>query len=178
MPLWRRHVTDPRRSLCRIGYQEALAHQVLAAADIALTPARFEPCGLTAMYAMLYGAPPVARPVGGLADTIIGDASGTNGDARGFMFADPAPDELVACVQTACASFSDKARWHRIQRNAMQRDFSWNQSARRYAALYRDLLAIDACAIGKMQSAAGKSVIDLDRYRSHVGAANGTFVRA
>ena len=57
------------RVAVRIGYHEPLAHRLNAAADIALTPSRFEPCGLSAMYAMRYGAPPVTGSVGGLTDT-------------------------------------------------------------------------------------------------------------
>ena len=122
----------------RIGYQEALAHRLLAAADIALTPSRFEPCGLTTMYAMRYGALPVTRPVGGLADTVIDidTAHPERAAGTGFTFADPTPEALTACVARAGAMFRDRLAWRRCQRNAMQRDFGWETSARRYLELY------------------------------------------
>jgi starch synthase len=125
----------------RIGYQESLAHRLIAAADFALTPARFEPCGLTAMYAMRYGAPPLARPVGGLADTITDVTSGDAVKATGYTFTEPTCHELEACLRRACADFHDQRAWNRIRRSAMQQDFSWDRSARQYAALYRNLLS-------------------------------------
>jgi starch synthase len=131
------------RLAVRIGYREALAHQVIAAADIALTPARFEPCGLTAMYAMLYGTPPVARAVGGLVDTVVDAVSESAIGATGYMFNEPTVRDLTTCVREACQEFSNKTVWRQVRRNAMQRDFSWDRAARRYAAVYRDLLPAD-----------------------------------
>jgi starch synthase len=134
---------SPRMAV-RIGYQEPFAHRLNAAADISLTPSRFEPCGLTTMYAMRYGTLPVTRSVGGLTDTVIG-VRGTSADeeaATGYIFAEPTVNDLAACVEDACAGFKQKASWRQIQRNAMNRDFSWNRSAERYLAVYRDLLGI------------------------------------
>ena len=130
------------RVAVRIGYPEPLAHRLNAAADIALTPSRFEPYRLSAMYAMRYGAPPVTGSVGGLTDTMV-DVARECADEEGvtgFTFSDATADELRACVKRACAGFGDKTSWRRIQRNAMDRDFSWNRSARRYLAVYRNLL--------------------------------------
>ena len=127
-----------------IGYQEPLAHRLNAAADISLTPSRFEPCGLTTMYAMRYGAPPVTRLVGGVTDTVV-DVTSARADeegATGFTFAGATADELTECVQRACAGFGDKTSWRQIQRNAMDRDFSWGRSAKRYLAVYHDVLRV------------------------------------
>jgi len=140
---WRAAATGRTRRLAvRIGYREALAHRLLAAADIALTPSRFEPCGLTTMYAMRYGALPVTRPVGGLADTVrdIDTAQPERTTGTGFFFAAPTSAALAACVARAATLFRDRPAWRRCQRNAMQRDFGWEPSARRYLALYRALV--------------------------------------
>jgi starch synthase len=134
------------RMAVRIGYQEKLAHWANAAADLALTPSRFEPCGLTTMYAMRYGALPVTNPVGGLADTVL-DVDGTRADARGangFTFSDPTPAALSACLRRAGSVFDDPVAWRQFQRNAMLRDFGWDASARSYLALYRDLVPTEA----------------------------------
>ncbi|MGC8525399.1 MAG: glycogen synthase GlgA [Acidibrevibacterium sp.] len=129
--------------LVRIGYQEELAHRLNAAADIALTPARFEPCGLTTMYAMRYGALPVTRKVGGLADTVtdIDSPDAGPGEGTGFTFDDPTAIALASCVRRAVSRFHDSLAWRRTQRAAMARDFAWAGSARRYRALYDELVA-------------------------------------
>jgi starch synthase len=124
----------------RIGYDESLARRVTAAADIALTASRFEPCGLTTMYAMRYGALPVTRQVGGLADMVV-DAGSKESDceaATGFLFEEETPEAMAACVRRAGRRFR-ASDWQRIQRFAMRRDFSWERSAQRYLELYRGL---------------------------------------
>jgi starch synthase len=126
----------------RIGYDESLAHRFIAASDISLTPSRFEPCGLTTMYAMRYGALPVTRRVGGLADTVVDAESeeAQDGSANGFLFDDETPEAMVACVRRAGRWFHGRD-WRRIQRSAMRHDFGWERSAKRYLSLYRDLVA-------------------------------------
>jgi starch synthase len=135
----RRH---PDHVSVRIGYREALAHRLTAGADISLTPSRFEPCGLTTMYAMRYGALPVTRPVGGLADTV--KDAGTHNDAAedgtGFMFADTTAAELSGCIRRALTWYGDDQRWQQLQRQAMRRDFAWERSAQRYCELYASLV--------------------------------------
>ena len=130
------------RLAVRIGYEEPLAHRLHAAADMALTPSRFEPCGLTTMYAMRYGALPVTRPVGGLADTVvdIADADREDAGGTGFTFAEPTAGALAACLRRAGARYRDPVAWEQFQRNAMRRDFGWGLSARRYLALYDGLV--------------------------------------
>jgi starch synthase len=125
----------------RIGYEEALAHRLNAGADISLTASRFEPCGLTTMYAMRYGTLPLTRPVGGLADTVV-DASGTiDGDgATGFTFEAPDAEGLMSGLNRATERFRDQAVWRRMQRSAMTRDFGWDMSARQYMNVYNGLL--------------------------------------
>lgn len=137
----------------RIGYQEELARKLNAAADIALTASRFEPCGLTTMYAMRYGALPVTRHVGGLVDTVV-DPESEKADeegATGFVFDDETPETMAAGLRRASHWFR-KRDWGRIQRSAMQRDFGWERSAQRYLNVYRQL-----CSSGR-DSAAERQV--------------------
>ncbi len=123
----------------RIGYDEALAHLIEGGCDAFLMPSRFEPCGLTQMYALRYGAVPVVARVGGLADTVI-DASPyalAAGAATGFQFAGGSAASLRAALTRAMAMFEDEpAAWARLQRNGMATDVSWANAAREYAALF------------------------------------------
>ena len=130
------------RLAVRIGYDETLAHRLHAAADLALTPARFEPCGLTTMYAMRYGALPVTRSVGGLADSVadIDAEEVPEGRGSGFAFTQPTVEDLTGAVRRARELFRHKAAWRAFQCRTMQQDFGWEVSARRYLALYGDLL--------------------------------------
>ena len=130
----------PQQVAVRLGYREPLAHRLTAAADVSLTASRFEPCGLTTMYAMRYGALPVTRAVGGLADTVH-DADGGAGrhSGNGFLFGEANAQSLVRCVERAAARFERRHAWRPLQRRAMRRDFGWERSARRYLDLYAAL---------------------------------------
>lgn len=124
-----------------LGYDEALSHRIMAAADILLVPSRFEPCGLTQLYALRYGTLPLVRQVGGLADTVV-DATPENlkaGVANGFTFDDANSRKLAARIVKACALYRDTAAWRRIQQHGMAQNFSWDDSAVRYEALYRSI---------------------------------------
>jgi starch synthase len=127
----------PQQVAVRLGYREALAHRLTAAADLSLTASRFEPCGLTTMYAMRYGTLPVTRAVGGMADTVQ-DADAEDGAApgTGFLFEDPDAPSLLRCVERAAARYETRAAWLPLQRQAMRRDFGWERSAQRYLELY------------------------------------------
>jgi len=124
-----------------VGYDESLAHLIYAGSDIVLVPSRFEPCGLTQLYALRYGALPLVRRVGGLADTVV-DATATNlaeGEATGFAFDDDSPAALISAIGRATTLFREREIWRRMMRQAMTRDFSWAAAARQYAAVYRAL---------------------------------------
>jgi starch synthase len=125
----------------RVGYHEDMAHRVIAGADIFLMPSRFEPCGLTALYAMGYGALPVCRKVGGLCDSVVdaGDGAEPVTDATGFSFAEESAAGILASLDRACARFVQQDSWRGIQRTAMERDFGWDTAAERYLALYDEL---------------------------------------
>ena len=133
---------NPERVAVHIGYSEPMSHRIMAGADVLLVPSRFEPCGLTQLYALRYGTVPLVRHVGGLADTVV-DATAENlrkDRATGFVFADASRHALGQRICEACALYHDKAMWVQVQRRGMTQDFSWNDSAGNYEALYKSLL--------------------------------------
>jgi len=132
------------RVAVRVGYDEDLAHLVQAGADAILVPSRFEPCGLTQMCALRYGALPVVSHVGGLADTVVdaNDAAVAAGVATGFQFSPVTGAELAFAIDRAIALWKDPPRWRRLQARAMSTDVSWRHSARQYAELYREIAAL------------------------------------
>ena len=132
----------PGRLAVRIGYDEALAHRIEAGADMFLMPSRFEPCGLNQLYSLRYGAVPVVRRAGGLADTVT-DATPENirgGKATGIVFRDATAGALLAAVDRAASLWRDAGRWKKIMLTGMGRDFSWRHSAREYMRLYKQML--------------------------------------
>ncbi|WP_370310263.1 glycogen synthase GlgA [Sphingobium abikonense] len=131
------------RIAARIGYDEPLSHLMQAGGDAILIPSRFEPCGLTQLYGLRYGCLPVVARVGGLADTVIdaNDAAVNAGAATGIVFAPNDPLALHGAIARTARLHRDRPIWQAMQRAAMRADMSWNSSAARYAALYRDLLA-------------------------------------
>ena len=133
--------TYPGRVGIALGYDETLSHLIIAGSDAILVPSRFEPCGLTQLYALRYGSLPVVRRTGGLADTVVDAAAATLAEdsATGFAFDDETPDGLLGAVRRAMDLFGDRAGWRRLVRRAMTRDFSWDAAARQYAALYDQL---------------------------------------
>lgn len=131
----------PDRIAARIGYDEALAHRIQAGADALLVPSRFEPCGLTQLCALRYGTAPVVARVGGLADTVIdaNPAALRAGAATGVVHAPDSVQALEDGIARTCALFRTPDAWARIAANAMAHPVGWQESAARYAALYRDL---------------------------------------
>ena len=125
----------PHRVAVRVGYKEALAHRLQAGVDILLAPARFEPCGLTQLYALRYGTVPVVRRTGGLADTVTD--MGPSDLATGFVFEDPTRDGLLGAIERALALYQEPLAWRRLQLKCMAENFGWATSAGRYVALYQ-----------------------------------------
>ncbi len=121
-------------------YNEDLSHRIVAGSDLFLVPSRYEPCGLTQMYAMRYGSVPVVRQIGGLADTVqhYDPAAGTG---TGSVFLDADPNGLRWALETALHWYRDPEQWQRVQANGMSSDFSWAKQAPEYEALYRRALA-------------------------------------
>jgi len=133
----------PGRVATVIGYDEALAHLVQAGADALLVPSRFEPCGLTQLCALRYGAIPIVARVGGLADTVI-DANEMALAARcgtGIQFAPVTRANLELGIARGEALWRDGAQWRRLQARAMATDVGWTRPAMRYAELFRELAA-------------------------------------
>ena len=135
--------SHPGQVSVRIGYEEALAHRLLAGADMLLHPSRFEPCGLAPIYAMRYGTLPIVRRIGGLADSVVdADQKAIKcGTATGLSFNHPTVHDLIACVLRALSLYRQPIAWRKIQSCAMRQDFGWSRSAQAYADLYRALVA-------------------------------------
>lgn len=132
---------SPGRVRVRIGYDESLAHLIQGGVDALLVPSRFEPCGLTQLCALRYGAVPIVSRVGGLNDTVIdaNEAALAAGVATGFQFAPVTVAGLELALARAAAAFQDRARWHRMQESGMRADVGWSRPAARYAELYRSI---------------------------------------
>lgn len=124
-----------------IGYDEALAHLIQGGSDALLVPSRFEPCGLTQLCALHYGAIPVVSRTGGLADSVIdaNEAALSSGVATGVQFAPVTLAALEAAIGRAARLWREPETWTRLQRNAMRAEVGWAAPARRYAALYREI---------------------------------------
>lgn len=120
------------------GYDEALSHLMFAGADLYLMPSRFEPCGLTQMQAMRYGAVPVVTAVGGLVDTVP-DADEHPRSGRGVVARRADPVDLCAALFRAARRMGDRRRAATLRRRGMEVDWSWRQPAGEHLALYRDL---------------------------------------
>ncbi len=119
-----------------IGYNNPLAHLTYAGGDFLLMPSRFEPCGLSQMYAMAYGTLPIVRSTGGLVDTVEQYTEGT-GTGTGFKFDHLNPDALFYTIGWACATYYDrKDEFRKIQQNAMSQDFSWDIPGKQYEQVY------------------------------------------
>ena len=128
----------PGRVGVMIDFVPAVSRQVYAGSDIFLMPSKSEPCGLSQMIALRYGAVPVVRETGGLKDSI--QDSG-DGGGNGFTFADYNADALLHAMRHALQGYADQAGWQLLVKRAMECDFSWNKSAGVYIKLYKNLLS-------------------------------------
>lgn len=126
---------------CRafLGFDATKAHGIYAGADFFLMPSYFEPCGLGQMISMRYGTLPIVRNVGGLADTVV-DVDAHPAKGNGFVFDQQHPGRLLAAIERALKRFGDKKGMEAVQQRAMGQDFSWDNSAKKYLALYEGLL--------------------------------------
>lgn len=132
----------PGRVATHIGYDEGLSHRIQAGSDLILVPSRSEPCGLTQLYGLRYGTPPLVRHAGGLADTVV-DANAAalaDGVATGFKFVGANALELGWQLRRAMGLYRRPEIWAKLRRRAMTRDFGWSGPAAEYAALYSALL--------------------------------------
>jgi starch synthase len=127
----------PNRIGVQLDFTDRLEHRLMAGADIFLMPSLYEPCGLTQMRAQRYGAPPVVRRVGGLADTV-------ENEVTGFTFDDYTPTAFEEAALRALAGHTDPPRWQAMVRRGMARDFSWERSVEQYLDVYRRAVARSA----------------------------------
>ena len=134
---------NPGRIAVTIGYDEALAHLIQAGVDALVVPSRFEPCGLTQLCALRYGAVPIVSRVGGLADTVVDveEAGREDGAGTGFTFGPVTAENLAGTLRRANNLWRDQQAWRRLQSNGMSKDVSWRNRASRYADLYREVAA-------------------------------------
>lgn len=132
----------PQNVGVRIEYSNRLAHLVEAGADLFVMPSRFEPCGLNQLYSLKYGAVPVVRATGGLADTVVNaePASIADGTATGFSFQEYSTFALADALDRACSMFKQQPdAFAKIRDAGMRADWSWRASAQAYVELYAKL---------------------------------------
>jgi starch synthase len=131
----------PQAVAVRLGYDEQLAHRIIAGGDVILVPSRFEPCGLTQLYGLKYGTLPLVRKVGGLADTVVDCSLENMGDglATGFVFESFDDAGIGAAVRRAFALYQRADDWKRVQVRAMHQQFGWDGAAAQYVALYQQI---------------------------------------
>jgi starch synthase len=129
----------PNRIAAQLEFSDPLAHRIEAGADIFLMPSRFEPCGLNQLYSLKYGAVPVVRATGGLADTVT-DTTPDSLAARtatGFEFEAYSAPVLDAALRRAVEAYwQNAAAWRQLVETGMQQDWSWKASAQRYLEVY------------------------------------------
>ena len=129
----------PGRVAVRLGYDTALSSRIYGGADCFLMPSRYEPCGLGQLIALRYGAVPIVRRTGGLADT-VSEFDPARRSGTGFLFDAVEVGAMLDAVQRAVTAFRRPEQWSALVRNGMTEDFSWDASAREYALLYKKAL--------------------------------------
>lgn len=131
----------PEKVAVSIGYNEGLAHLIFGGSDFLIQPSRFEPCGLTQLYALRYGAIPIVGRTGGLSETIIdaNDAATAIETATGIQFHPVNTDELKHAIDRAFEIHEDHESMRKLQRHGMSADFTWQCSARRYARMFHEM---------------------------------------
>jgi starch synthase len=133
----------PGRVGVAIGYNEPLSHLMQAGCDAIIIPSRFEPCGLTQLYALRYGCIPVVARNGGLNDTVIdaNHAAVAAKVATGVQFTSITPEGLRQAIRRTVRYYHDQKLWTQMQKQGMKSDVSWEKSAGLYAALYAQLIS-------------------------------------
>lgn len=129
----------PKKVRSLIYYDEEAAHRLYAAADLFLMPSFMEPCGISQMIAMRYGTPAIVRETGGLRDTVSSYDTST-GEGNGFTFANINAHDMLYTIRRALYFRAQPKEWEQVVANAMNKDFSWTNSAKKYQALYKGLL--------------------------------------
>jgi starch synthase len=128
----------PDRMRVILGFDDAMAHRIQAAANIFLMPSQFEPCGLTQMYALKYGTVPVVRATGGLRDTIT-EFDPKTMSGNGFLFTPYTAEALTGALERALAVYRRPNQWSRLMGNCFKSDFSWDRAAIEYVEWFERL---------------------------------------
>ncbi|MBM4129056.1 MAG: glycogen synthase, partial [Nitrospira sp.] len=129
-----------------IGFDESLARKIYGGSDFFLMPSRYEPCGLGQLIAMKYGSIPIGRKTGGLADTIH-DFNPLTSQGTGFLFSDYTASAMLDAIKRAVCVYTDMDKIKKMQHNAMEMDFSWKRSAKRYIELYEHAIKVKRAAL-------------------------------
>ena len=125
----------PQKIAVKVAYDNAIAHKIEAGADMFLMPSRYEPCGLNQIYSLKYGTVPIVRATGGLDDTIE-PWDARSGKGTGFKFTEYNGESLLLTIKQALQAYRDQSSWQVLMRNGMNKDFSWNVSAKEYIRIY------------------------------------------
>ncbi|MDD4316243.1 MAG: glycogen synthase GlgA [Clostridia bacterium] len=128
----------PAKLAVIINFSRDIASKIYGGADMFLMPSRFEPCGLSQLIAMRYGNIPIVRETGGLKDTVI-PYNPVSGEGTGFTFKSYNALDMLDAIKRAIAVYGDKKQWQALMRNAMERDYSWKEQAKKYIRLYQSL---------------------------------------
>ncbi len=128
----------PDRVGLYFGFSDPIARQIYAGSDFFLMPSRYEPCGLSQMIAMRYGAVPIVRQTGGLNDSVE-PFNRYTGEGEGFGFLNFDSADLARAIEEATTVRRDFERFKKLMRRGMQKDFSWERRAEQYETLYRRL---------------------------------------
>ena len=120
-----------------VGYRGDLANRIYAGSDFFLMPSKFEPCGLSQLIAMHYGSLPIVRATGGLEDTVIGYPLD---NSTGFKFWGYDGWAMKDAILTAMYVYKDKYTLNAMRKSAMEADFSWRESAKKYLKMYKSLV--------------------------------------
>jgi starch synthase len=131
----------PNRVAARLLFDSALASRIYAGADMVLMPSKQEPCGLTQLIAMRYGAVPIVRETGGLKDTVP-PLNPETMEGRGFTFHDYTDEDMLSAIERACAFYADRRLWFRLRKSVMAYDSSWTEPAGEYQKLYEEMKSI------------------------------------
>lgn len=129
----------PGKVATKIMFDDALARQIYAGADLFLMPSLYEPCGIGQLIAMRYGCLPIVRKTGGLQDTVQ-SYNKEDGTGNGFTFANYNAHEMSDTINEAVKIFHNKEEWIKIVKNAMNSDYSWRESAKQYQEIYQQMI--------------------------------------
>ncbi len=144
----------PNKIATKVVFDNAIAHQIEAGADMFLMPSRYEPCGLNQIYSLKYGTVPIVRATGGLDDTIE-PWDARSGKGTGFKFSDYTGEALLATIKQALVDYQDASSWQTLMRNGMARDFSWSASAREYGKVYDRVRHLRSGVVAGAESRSG-----------------------